>query len=137
VYAVGLGAPIAAFVGGVVGQLVIRKGARELEKRSRREETMRNLRWAAELAVESDIRKARLGFAQLNALAGSDMLEDAEQLFVDAALESVVREPADEVLQPGRAPEVRVSLHDQIRDTDVMGGVAIELAKDSEDSNDG
>jgi len=98
---------------------------------------MRNLRWAAELAVESDIRKARLGFAQLRALAGSDMLERAEQLFVDAALESVLREPIDEVQRPGKPPRVRVSRHHQIGDTSVLGGVVVESGKESEGGNEG
>jgi hypothetical protein len=106
----------------VAGQIIIRKGATELEKRSRREETMRTLRWAAELAVELDERKAQLGLAQLNALGESDMLDDAEQLFVDAALESVLREPIDELEEAGPGARVYyVSVQDLIGETDIAG----------------
>lgn len=115
VYAVSFGVPAMAFAGGMAGVFVTRKGATELEKRSRREETMRNLRWAAELAVDADERKAQLGLAQLDALGGSDMLSEAEQLFVDAALASVVREPLEELQEAGPAAQVyRVSVQAQV-----------------------
>ena len=44
VYAVSLGTPLAAFIGGVLGHLILRKGANELDVWRRREETMRMLR---------------------------------------------------------------------------------------------
>lgn len=70
-----------------------RVGARELETRSRREETMRNLRWAAELAVREDERTAILGAMQLIALLESDLLDDREKVFVEAALDAVFEDP--------------------------------------------
>jgi soluble lytic murein transglycosylase-like protein len=60
-----------------------------------------NLRWAAELAVSADEGKAQLGFAELRALADSDLLEAGQKLFIDAAPEAVVREPAEELEEAG------------------------------------
>jgi hypothetical protein len=101
VYAVSIGAPALAFLGVLAAQYVPRKGARELESRSKREEVMRNLRWASELAVSDDEGKARLGVAQLAALAQSDLLNEQHQLFIDAALIAVIREPVEVVEQAG------------------------------------
>jgi hypothetical protein len=96
-YLAGIGTPVGAFIGGAIGQLVARKGARELEHRSRREEVMQALRWAAELAAGVDQAKARLGIRQLRALADSNLSDPEVQVFVDAALEAVVEDLADEV----------------------------------------
>lgn len=98
-WAVSVGTPALTFAGVLIAQAILRKGANELEVRSRREETLRVLRWAAELAVSTDDGKARLGVAQLNALGDSDLLDDAQQLFVDAALLAVVDVPAEELEQ--------------------------------------
>jgi len=48
------------------------------------------MRWSAELAMDSDPRRSQLGVEQLVALARSDLLGDAEKLFVDAAVGSVL-----------------------------------------------
>ncbi|WP_297622874.1 hypothetical protein [Nocardioides sp.] len=106
VFAVSFGAPVLAFLGVLFAQLVGRKGAKELETRSKREETMRNLRWAAELAVTDDEAKSALGVAQLVALGDSDLLDVDQQLFVDAALAAVVNDAVQEVEAAG--PEVEV-----------------------------
>lgn len=105
VYAVSLGTPVAAFLGVLVAQWITRKGAKELETRSRREETMRNVRWAAELAVSTDDRMADLGVNQLAALLESDLLEDAEKVFVEAALDAVYEEPEAELEKLGEDAE--------------------------------
>lgn len=68
----------------------------QLEARSKREETMRTLRWAAELAVGSE-DKTQLGLAQLLALADSDLLDVAQQGFIDAALQAVVKPVVEEI----------------------------------------
>lgn len=65
--AVSIGTPLLTFVGVLVAQRIVRVGAVELEVRSRREETMRNLRWAAELAVSDHLGESRLGLAHLRA----------------------------------------------------------------------
>ncbi|MDQ2837139.1 MAG: hypothetical protein M3Y42_15225 [Actinomycetota bacterium] len=97
VYVAGVGTPIGAFLGGLIGQLVTRRGAKELEKRSRREQVMRTLQWAAELAVDGNEAKAALGVSQLEALADSNLSDPDVQAFVDAALDAVVYDVADEV----------------------------------------
>lgn len=101
VYAVSFGTPIVTFLGVLLAQHLSRKGARELETRSRREETMRNLRWAAELSVNEDERMADLGVSQLEALLTSDLLDDAEKVFVEAALNTVYEDPEAELDQLG------------------------------------
>ena len=81
--------PLLAFLAVLVSNLVTRRGATELESRSRREETMRTLKWAAELAVSDDAGQADLGLRELKALGDSAMLEPEQQTFIDAALSSV------------------------------------------------
>ncbi|MDQ6740154.1 MAG: hypothetical protein M3021_07260, partial [Actinomycetota bacterium] len=101
VWTLSFGSPALTFVGVLIGQSVTRRGATELEKRSKREEIMRILRWAAELAVSDDQAQARLGVAQLGALLKSDMLDEKEKDFVQAALTAVVRVPIQEIEQLG------------------------------------
>lgn len=45
VWVLSFGAPVLAFAGVMLGQAVARRGERELEFRSKREEVMRILRW--------------------------------------------------------------------------------------------
>jgi hypothetical protein len=101
VYLLSFGSPVLAFVGVLVGQRINLRAATQLEARSKREEVMRDLRWAAELAVSDDEGHARLGVAELRALGESDLLDDSEQLFIDAALNAVVNVPAREIEQLG------------------------------------
>jgi hypothetical protein len=129
VLVISVGTALAAFAGGLIGTLVARRGARELEARSRREETMRSLRWGAELAVSADDRTARLGIAQLRALAESDLLDEGQQLFVDAALDAVVRVPADRIAEAGSDARV-VQLEDDAG-PDPGGGSALQSNQDS------
>lgn len=103
------------FIGVLFAQLIGRKGAKELETRSKREETMRNLRWAAELAVSNDDAKAKLGVSQLNALGDSDLLDDAQRLFIDAALAAVVEEPVEELEEDPDAEAVREAVAQGMR----------------------
>ncbi|MFP5336310.1 MAG: hypothetical protein ACLGIV_13460 [Actinomycetes bacterium] len=106
VYAVSFGTPVFTFLGVLLAQFITRMGARELEIRSRREETMRNLRWAAELAVDEDDRMADLGVAQLAALLESDLLDESEKVFVEAALNVVYEDPEAELDELGEDVEV-------------------------------
>jgi hypothetical protein len=110
VYAVSFGTPVAAFLGVIVAQWITRVGARELETRSRREETMRNLRWAAELAVREDERTAVLGAKQLMALLRSDLLDDREKVFVEAAVDAVYEDPKSDL---GGEDDVVASLDEE------------------------
>lgn len=93
VYAVAFGTPLSALAGVLIGQFLSRAGAKELEQRSRREETLRNLRWASELAVDDDPARADLGVVQLKALLDSDLLDETETVFVDATLNLLVEGP--------------------------------------------
>jgi hypothetical protein len=114
VYALSFGSPALTFAGVAWSQRAVRHGAKELDRRATREEVMRNLRWAAELAVGHDADAARLGVAELVALGASDLLDGAAKSFVTAALAVVVRDPAqqlggptatgDESVVVGRAP---------------------------------
>jgi ribosome assembly protein YihI (activator of Der GTPase) len=101
VYAVSIGTPVLAFVGVLIGHLFLRKGANELDVWRRREETMRMLRWASELAVSDDDAKARMGVAALAALSGSELLQEEDQQLVDAVLDSVLEEPLEEIEAAG------------------------------------
>jgi hypothetical protein len=87
--AVAVGTPALAFLGTLLGTRATRRGATELETRSKREETMRTLKWAAELAVAGDPAKADLGLRELRALGDSMLLDPEQQTFIDAALASV------------------------------------------------
>ena len=112
VYVVSLGTPALAFIGAIVGSWWARRSAKEQGDRSRHEEVMRNLRWAAELAVSTDERLAELGVAELNALTESNLLDEDEKLFIDAALESVVQEPVEELEESGEGTEVLIDSPD-------------------------
>lgn len=67
---------------------------------------MRNLRWAAELAVSDDVRKARLGNQELKALQNSKMLSPTEVDFIYAALAAALDEPRQAIEQAGGEVEV-------------------------------
>jgi len=97
VWVLSFGSPALAFFGVVIGQAVSRRGAMEVEIRSKREEVMRVLRWAAELAVSDDQAHSRLGVAELGALLQSELLDEEEKDFVQAALTAVVRVPVEQI----------------------------------------
>lgn len=59
---------VLAFFGAMVGHLLGRRTSREQERWRRREETMRMIRWAAELATGRDHNQAELGATALQAL---------------------------------------------------------------------
>lgn len=139
---IGIGTAGLSFAGSFVGQWWARKGAKELEMRSKREEALRVLRWAAELAVDEDERKVKLGVVELEALYESAILDDAELLFVDAALTVVYAAPAGEIDELERAGEdVDVELIPDYRALpagDEEGeDWAYELNDDSTDDADG
>ncbi len=96
VYLVSLGTPAAAFAGVVLGHYLLRKGANELDIWRRREETMRLLRWASEMAASSEPARARMGVAALGALSTSELLQEPDQDLVDAVIDSILEEPVEE-----------------------------------------
>ena len=54
---VAVGVPVASFASGLLGQWLGRKGAREQNTLGRRQETLTNVRWAAEMALSDDANK--------------------------------------------------------------------------------
>jgi hypothetical protein len=97
--------PAVGYVAGLIQSWLTRKGAIEADNRGRREELMRHLRWAAELAVSDDPRKAQVGVDQLGALVDSSLLSEAEKSLVDAALLSSIHEPLAEIETADKAGE--------------------------------
>jgi hypothetical protein len=86
-----------AFIGALAGHLLSRRSARELDRWRHREETMRLMRWAVELAVASEKPQARAGLTTLTALLDSPMLDpdDVDFMFAIAAeVETVVASSA-------------------------------------------
>ncbi|HEY2575605.1 MAG TPA: hypothetical protein VGI74_04795 [Streptosporangiaceae bacterium] len=112
IWGVALGSPLLNAVVTAVGQRVSRRGDRELETRSRREEVMRTLRWAAELAVSDEVHKARLGNQELKALLRSNMLNSADRDFIFAALDASLEEPVQAIELAGDDVEVVASTTD-------------------------
>lgn len=79
-----------------------RTSAEELDRRGKREETMRTLRWAAERAVSKEDRESRLGIAALDSLGGSAWLEPDDQNLIDAVVASVTLPAAEAYREEGR-----------------------------------
>jgi hypothetical protein len=114
-YLVSFGTPIFAFVGVVAGQVLLRRGANELDVWRRREETMRMLRWASEQAASQDSYKARMGVAALDALSLSELLQEPDQMLVDAVIDSLIEDPIEEI--EGALGEVEVVEIDNVHGT--------------------
>lgn len=105
-YVLAFGTPVASFVGVLIGHVVVRKGANELDVWRRREETMRMLRWASEQAVSSEVAKGRMGLAALDALSESELLQPPDQAIVDAVIDSLLEEPTGAFAVVGDDAEV-------------------------------
>ena len=73
---------------------------------------MRSLRWAAELAVSDDVRKARLGNRELRALQNSRLLSSAEEDFIYAALDAALDVPVHAIEQAEGDVEVVATTDD-------------------------
>jgi hypothetical protein len=108
VYALGFGSPTLTAVIAITGHYLNHRATQDLEGRSKREEVMRNLRWAAELAASNDAAKARLGVHELKALRESKMLTAIDQGFVDAALRATIQIPREAIAESAEDPEVVV-----------------------------
>ena len=86
--------PALSFAGSWLGGWLDRRSARELDRWRRREETMRLVRWASELATDDDDRRAGVGVATMRALNLSEMLQP-EDLALLAAVSGAVLADAD------------------------------------------
>ena len=92
-----------------IASIITWTAAKANEKRARREELMRQVRWAAELAISGDPRRAQLGVDQLDALERSPLFTEADKVFIDAAMTSVVRPVAAEI-ESGEAADQAVCI---------------------------
>ena len=93
--------PLLAFAGGLVGHLLGRRATRELDRWRKREETMRLLRWATELAVGADPLGSLAGTEVLGALLDAAIL-DAEDRDLVAAVARAVASSPHVTLQSGK-----------------------------------
>jgi hypothetical protein len=133
VWVLSFGSPALAFVGVVVAQTVTRRGEKELEFRSKREEVMRILRWAAELAVSDDQAHSRLGVAELGALLQSELLDEEEKDFVQAALTAVVRVPVEQIEQIEQLGEAVKVITESDLPTEPMAAVPSNVGAETEE----
>ena len=133
VWVLSFGSPALAFVGVIVAQAVTRRGEKELEFRSKREEVMRILRWAAELAVSDDQAHSRLGVAELGALLQSELLDEEEKDFVQAALTAVVRVPVEQIEQIEQLGEDVKVITESDLPTEPMAAVPSHVGAETEE----
>lgn len=109
VWTLAFATPALAFAGGLIAQLVTRRGHKEQEMRAKREEVLRTLRWAAELAVSADQAQQTLGLMQLRSLFDSELLGNDEKEFVRAALLAVVQPAVEQIEEAGKDVQVIVT----------------------------
>lgn len=93
---IAIATPLLAFAGAAWGHKVSRKSALELDRWRKREETMRLLRWAVELATDDDEAKAKAGLTVLGALLDSPLLDDADVELVATVVGAVARDLQDD-----------------------------------------
>ena len=75
--------PMLAFGGALLGHWLNRRSAVELNRWRKREETMRMLRWAAELATDEQAARSDIGIVALGALLESPLLDPADDSLVE------------------------------------------------------
>lgn len=94
-----MGAAFVALAGVVIVQFVTLVTQHVSNRRLQREESLRMLRWAAELAVQGGSpaveSQADLGVAVLKALGESSLIRPDDQKIVSAALDSAVQAGED------------------------------------------
>lgn len=91
-------AALIALVGVLVAQGVILHQGVRAERRWRREQSLEMLRWAAELSVDADPKRAELGVAALRSLEDSPLLDDQDQLILTATFGAAVQGDDDVVV---------------------------------------
>jgi hypothetical protein len=98
---VAVATPLLAFAGALVGHIWTRTTAKELDHWRHREETMRLLRWAVELALDPDPRRGSAGVRALAALLDSQLLQDEDVELVASVASAVAMPPEDTTLDTG------------------------------------
>jgi hypothetical protein len=83
--------PLLAFLGVLLGHRVTRTSARELDRWRKREETMRLLRWATDLAVDTEPARATVGIAVLEELLVAPILDQDDRTLVTTVGTAVAR----------------------------------------------
>lgn len=78
-----------AFGGAFGGSLLSRRGAKELDRWRRREETMRMLRWAVESASSANEELSVAGLATLDALIVAELLQPEDRRMVESVTDVV------------------------------------------------
>lgn len=103
VYCVSFGTPLATFIGVLIGHVLASRSTDELDCRAKREESMRTLRWAGELALSGDVGSARVGLAALDALSASPWLQSEDQAFIDTVVAALANTDATGYRERGNA----------------------------------
>lgn len=106
IWVASVGTPALAFAGALAGHLIARRSAEDLDHWRHREETMRMLRWAAELAVAGG-PGAEVGVAALDALTSSELLQPEDRQLIKAIVDVVV-DPLVDVYAEGDPVEEEV-----------------------------
>jgi len=101
--AVAVATPVLSFAGSWLGGWLNRRSARELDRWRRREETMRLLRWASEMAVDSDERRALVGMSAMAALTTSEMLQPEDLSMVGLVADAVLERRVEGTLEARRS----------------------------------
>ncbi len=83
--------PLLAFLGVLLGHRVTRTSARELDRWRKREETLRLLRWATDLAVDAEPARATVGIAVLEGLLVAPILDEDDRTLVTTVGTAVAR----------------------------------------------
>jgi hypothetical protein len=92
--------PILSFGGAAWGSRIAGRADDRLDRWRRREETMRTIRWAAEKAVDHDTLVCEVGYAALEALAASELLQAEDRRFLRRVTEAALGERL-ETMPPG------------------------------------
>lgn len=83
--------PVLAFLGVVLGQWWTRRTGKELDRWRKREETMRIVRWATELAFAGSEAQGDVAIAVFEALRDGNLLDEADNVFVAEIAGAVAR----------------------------------------------
>ncbi len=81
-------------LGGLIGHYIARRGARELDQRAKREELLRMVRWSAEHITRGP-EQARVAVAMLGAAGASTLLQEGDQAFIDAIVDTLLDDPVE------------------------------------------
>lgn len=96
--------PLLAFLGVLLGHRVTRASARELDRWRKREETMRLLRWGAEIAMDDSPTRAPAGLDILVSLTLAPLLDEEDRELVLAITTAVAARGGTMSSEEGRPP---------------------------------